>query len=194
MEQSNRINWSKLAILVIILVVFSLGLGYLLNSIWGNDKLSLGEFSWLAYLIVFGVTLVCSLTIIVPVPIAASITIAAATNLNPLLVALSASVGGTLGELSGYYAGYLGTRISLAEHMLGYKKIEGWMHRYGVWTIFFLSFQFIFPFDIGGIIAGASRMPLAKFLPPLWAGKFLKYIILCYTGNELAQLLPFWPG
>lgn len=194
MEQSNRINWSQLAVLVIFLVAFSLGLGYLLNSIWGNDKLSLGEFAWLAYLIVFGVTLLCSLTIIIPVPISASIILAAATSLNPLLVALSASIGGVLGELSGYYAGYLGNKIALAEHMIGYKQIAGWMHRYGAWAIFFLAFQVILPFDIGGLIAGASRMPMRKFLPPLWAGKFLKYIIICYTGSELAQLLPFWPG
>jgi membrane protein YqaA with SNARE-associated domain len=80
---------------------------------------------------------------------------------------LSASIGGTLGELSGYYAGYLGRRIAMSEYMVGYDKIASWMRRYNVWAIFFLAFQPLLPFDIGGLIAGASRMPMYRFLPPL---------------------------
>lgn len=193
MKQGNRINWSGLAVLLITLIAFSFGLAYLLQKLWGRTQLPLDEFAWLACLIVFGVTLLCNLTIIAPVPVAAVITIAAATRWNPILVSLSASIGGTLGELSGYYAGYLGKRIVIAESMVGYEKIASWMRRYGAWAIFFLAFQPILPFDICGLIAGASRMPMYRFLLPLWAGKFPKYIILCYSGIELAHFLPFWP-
>lgn len=191
MEQGNRINWPRLAVLLITLIAFSFGLSYLFKEIWEHTQLPLDKFAWLAYLIVFGVTLLCNLTIIAPVPVAAAIMIAAATRWNPILVSLSASIGGTLGELSGYYAGYLGKRIAIAEHMVGYEKIASWMRRYGAWTIFFLAFQPILPFDIGGLIAGASMIPIYKFLPPLWAGKFFKYIILCYFGIELNHLLFF---
>jgi membrane protein YqaA with SNARE-associated domain len=117
--------------------------------------------------------------------------IAAATEWNPVMIALAASIGGTLGELSGYYAGYLGKKIAIAEYMAGYDRFAGWMHRYGMWAIFLLAFQPIIPFDIGGMIAGAARMPLRKFLPALWVGKFLKYVILCYSGIGLIQFLSF---
>jgi uncharacterized membrane protein YdjX (TVP38/TMEM64 family) len=109
--------------LLITLITFSFGLAYLLQELWVCTQLPLDEFAWLACLSVFGVTLVCNLTIIVPVPVAAAIMIAAATRWDPILVSLSASIGGTLGELSGYYAGYLGRRIAMSEYMVGYGKI-----------------------------------------------------------------------
>jgi len=192
-QDNNRVRWSKLTALLIAFIVISFVLSYLLNAIWGKDQLSLSNYAWLAYIIIFGVTLLCNLTIIAPVPLAATIIVAAATSWNPLLIALAASIGGTLGELSGYYAGFLGRKIAIAESMVGYEKVEGWMRRYGAWAIFFLAFQPVFPFDIGGLIAGASKMPLHKFIPALWAGKFPKYIILCYTGAQITHLLPFWP-
>lgn len=194
MEQSsNRINWRSLTILFTCCIIISFGLGYLFNAIWRDYELSLGDYAWVVYLSVLGITLLCNLTIIAPVPIGATIVVAAATNWNPVMIALAASIGGTIGELSGYYAGYLGRKVAIAESMIGYNKILGWMERYSAWAIFFLAFQPVLPFDIGGIIAGASKMPLHKFMLALWAGKFPKYIILCYTGVEIADILPFWP-
>ncbi|MCK4331648.1 MAG: VTT domain-containing protein, partial [Dehalococcoidia bacterium] len=90
------------------------------------------------------------------------------------------------------YAGYLGKRIAIAEKMAGYDRVADWMNRYGLWAIFFLAFQPVIPFDIGGLVAGGARMPLYKFLPALWAGKFLKYIGFCYSGIGLIHFLPFW--
>ena len=173
------------------LLALSFGLAYLLQNVVAHFELQLKGFAWLAYLSVFATTLVCNFTVIVPVPIATSIMIAAASNWNPVMVALADSIGGTLGELSGYYAGYLGKRIAVAEHVAGYNRVADWMNRYGSWAIFFLALQPILPFDIGGLVAGASKMPLYKFLPALWAGKFIKYTTLCYSGIGLINFLPF---
>ena len=192
MEQRNQANWLRLTTLLIGLVALSFGLAYLLQDLGMRFQLPLHELAWLAYLSIFVTTLVCNFTIIAPVPVATAIMIAAATNWTPVMVALAASIGGTLGELSGYYAGYLGKRIAIAEHIGGYNRVTNWMNRYGLWAIFFLALQPILPFDIGGLVAGASRMPLYKFLPALWAGKFLKYIIFCYFGIGLIRFLPFW--
>lgn len=82
--------------------------------------------------------------------------IATATRWNPLLVSLFASLGGALGELSGYYAGYLGKKIAIAEHIKGYDKVAGWINKYNLWAIFFLALQPILPFDISGMVAGAN--------------------------------------
>jgi membrane protein YqaA with SNARE-associated domain len=116
--------------------------------------------------------------------------IAAASKWDPILVALVASIAGTLGELTGYYAGYLGKKVVIGESTPGYSRLVGWMNRYGVLAIFLISFQPVLPVDIAGLTAGASRIPLWKFLLPCWAGKFPKYILFCYFGFQLLNLLP----
>ena len=185
-------NWLWLTTLLIGFIALSFGVAYLLQDLGARFNLPLDELAWLAYLSVFGTTLVCNSTIIVPVPVATAIMIATATRWDPIAVAFFASIGGTLGELSGYYAGYLGKRIAVDERMVGYDRVADWMHRYGLWAIFLLALQPVLPFDVGGLVAGASKMPLYKFLPALWAGKFLKYIALCYSGIGLIHFLPFW--
>ena len=191
-KRVNQIRWLKLLIAFVGLLVISFGLAYVLQKLVVRFNLPLYRFAWLTYLIVFGVSLVANLTIIAPVPFAMSIMIAAATQWNPVLVALSASIGATFGELSGYYAGYLGRKIAAVNNTTGYSQVEHWIQHYGAWAIFFLAFQPVLPFDIGGVIAGTARMPLKKFLPALWAGRFPKYVIFVYTGLGLIHILPFW--
>jgi uncharacterized membrane protein YdjX (TVP38/TMEM64 family) len=191
-KKVNHVRWLRLAVSLVVLISISFGLMWLLQEAVSLLHLPLDKFAWLAYLNVFISTLVCNLTIFIPVPVATPILIATATEWNPIMVALSASIGGTLGELSGYYAGYLGKRIAINEHVAGYNKVREWMNRYGIWAISFLGFQPVIPFDIAGLVAGAAKVPLYKFLPALWAGKFPKYFILCYSGAGLINLLPFW--
>jgi membrane protein YqaA with SNARE-associated domain len=187
-----RNRWVRLAIFLVSFIAISFGLSYAVQGLFYHFQLASDSFFFLAYLIVFGTTLLANVTIIAPVPVALAIMIAAATKWNPLLIAFSASLGGALGELSGYYVGYLGKKIALVQNMEGYERIAGWMNHYGVWAIFLLALQPILPFDVAGIIAGVARMPLQKFMPALWGGKFIKYAVICYSGAGLIRLLPFW--
>ena len=186
----KRKRWLYLALLLLVLIAVSFGTAYLFQKVLSPLQTTLDRFAWLAYLIVFATTLLGNLTIVAPVPIAGAIMIAAATRWNPILVALSASIGGTIGELSGYYAGYLGKKMVMSEYTKGYNRVASWIDRFGPWAIFLLAFQPILPFDIAGLVAGSLRMPLRKFLPALWAGKFPKYIILCYLGTGFIHFLP----
>jgi uncharacterized membrane protein YdjX (TVP38/TMEM64 family) len=172
--------------------ILSLGLSYLIQQWLLHSDLPLQGVGWLAYLIVFGLSIIANLSVIVPVPLAASVMIAAATFWNPLLVALAGSLGGTIGELSGYYAGHLGKRLAIPDELAWYKRFEGWIRRWGVWAIALLAFQPIIPFDIGGFIAGTMKMPLDRFLPALWVGKFAKYLLLVYAGIGLIKSIPFF--
>ncbi len=191
MKPGSQIHWVRLAIMVFGLIIVSFGLAYLLQRLVGRFNFLMYDFAYLAYAIVFATTMVSNLTIIAPAPFAVSIMIVAAKTWNPVLIALAASIGGTIGELSGYYAGYLGKKIALSEDVVGYKRVELWIQRYGIWTILFLAFQPFIPFDIGGLVAGAARMPLHKFLLALWAGKFPKYVILTYAGLGFIHFMPF---
>jgi membrane protein YqaA with SNARE-associated domain len=122
-----------------------------------------------------------------------TVMIAAAGYWNPFVIALVASVAGALGEISGYYAGYLGKRIIRPEHAPGYGRLAGWMEKYGPWGIFFISLQPVLPVDIAGLLAGASKLPLWKFLLPCWAGKLGKYLAACYLSAAVLPHLPTLP-
>jgi uncharacterized membrane protein YdjX (TVP38/TMEM64 family) len=188
----NRIHWPKLVIAFAGLIALSFGFAALLQFLKNQLNIQLYDFALLAYISVFAASLLANMTIIAPVPFAVAIMVGAAQEFNPLLVALVGATGGTLGELSGYYAGRLGKRIAIPDTIIGYQSIENWIRRHGVWAVFGLALQPVIPFDVGGLVAGATKMPLFKFLPALWAGKFPKYVILTYAGLGLLTFLPSW--
>ncbi len=189
-EQHSQIHWWRLAITVFVAIILSFGLAFLLQSFLTKYDFLLSKFGWLAYSVIFGIALVTSLSILVPVPLILSIMITAAAIWNPLLIALFGSMGGAIGEISGYYVGYLGKRIAIPGEAVWYKQVERWVRRWGVWAIFFVSLQPIIPLDVGGIIAGVTRMPIHKFLFAVWLGKFPRYVIVIYAGIGLIQFMP----
>ena len=190
-------RWQRIVLYTVILTVLSIGLFYLARYLLAYFNISADSFTAPVYAVVFIATLVSNASIIVPVPIHMSIIIAAAEVMSevsqwgPILVVLTASVAGTLGEISGYYAGYLGKKIIFNENTPGYNRLAEWMKKHGPLAIFLISLQPILPVDIAGILSGVSRIPLWKFLLPCWAGKFLKYLIWWYFGSSLLNLLPF---
>jgi membrane protein YqaA with SNARE-associated domain len=191
-RQGSQVHWVKLVMAFVGLVVLSFGFASLLSFIKSRININLFQFELLAYVSVFGTSLLANLTIIAPVPFAVAIMATAAKEFNPILVALFAALGGSLGELSGYYAGRLGKKIAIPDSIIGYKRVEHWIEKYGVWALSVLAFQPIIPFDIGGLIAGAAQMPVHKFLPAVFAGKFPKYILLTYAALGLVNFLPSW--
>ena len=193
MERLKQKRWLELALYVVILVGLSFGLTYLIQYLMAYFNIPLDRLATTAYLVVFGVTLASNASILVPVYIHVSIMMAAAQYWDPVLIALAASVAGALGEISGYYAGYWGKRIAQLDNIPGYQRLVGWMNKHGPWGIFLISLQPILPFDIAGLLAGVSKLPLWRFLLPCWAGRFPKYLLACYIGPALWNLLPLPP-
>lgn len=188
----SQVHWIKLLIAFVGLIALSFGVAALLNFVKARLDINLFEFELLAYFSVFIASLLANATIVAPVPFAVAIMISAAQAFNPVIVALCAATGGTLGELSGYYAGRLGRKIAIPDSIIGYRRIEHWINKYGILAVTGLAFQPIIPFDIGGLIAGAAQMPLYKFIPALWIGKFPKYLLLTYAGLGLINFFPPW--
>lgn len=189
-KSAHHIRWPRLILAVAAFVVFSVGLGYLAELLLAGFSVSVDLPTWLAMLIVFGVLMVVNLSGL-PVPFGVSLMLVAAEHWNPALVALAGSLGASLGEFSSYFFGYLGKALSINEDTPGYKLVQSWISRYGMWAIALLSFQFIIPFELGGFIAGLAKMRVSRFLVAIWIGKFPKYLILIYLGAELIHLLPF---
>jgi uncharacterized membrane protein YdjX (TVP38/TMEM64 family) len=198
-EQVKRNKWLLATIYAVIILGLSVGLYFLLRYLMARFNLSVEGLATTTYLVVFVTTLVSNASIIIPVPIFVGIMITAANAMaevspwGPVLIALTASSAGTLGEITGYYAGYLGKKIIITEATPGYEKLVAWMKRHGMLAVFLLSLQPILPFDIAGLISGASRIPLWKFVLPCWAGKFPKYLLGCYFGGAFLSLLPPLP-
>jgi membrane protein DedA with SNARE-associated domain len=152
-------------------------LSALAAALYFRDRLQ--ELKQYGYLAVFVVGLVSNATIILPVP-GLAVSSVMGSVLSPWIVGLVAGVGQALGELTSYMAGYSGQM--LVEGNPNYERIVGWMQRYGALTIFVMA---VIPnplFDLGGIAAGATRLPVWKFLLSCAAGKVIKNIVFGLAG------------
>ncbi len=128
---------------------------------------------------IFIISFLANATVLLPAP-GVAIIFAMGSVFNPLFVGLVAGAGATLGELSGYMAGFSGQGI--VEHIHLYNRIEGWMQRYGALTIFLLAAIPNPFFDLAGMAAGALKMPIQKFLFWCLLGKIIKMLIFAYAG------------
>ena len=124
-----------------------------------------------------------------PVP-GEAINIAAGAIMNPLVVALVATIGATIGELTSYLAGYVGRKIALTGYWEKYESAERWMKRYGSFSIFLFALLPILVFDLIGIIAGSTRYPLWKFILACFIGRFIRCIAESYLGFGFLNSLP----
>jgi len=176
-------NWLKknyLAMLVILAVIALSVALYLYRGVVAE----LGNYGYLG---AFLISLVSSLTIILPVP-GFLLLISLVAVLNPVLVALAASTGGIIGELSGYAAGRSGRSMLRANK--AYLRAESWMKKWGVWVIMLFAFVPVVPFDVAGLASGALRFPVWKFMLAGWIGKSVKFILLLLLGAWGFQFVP----
>ena len=137
---------------------------------------------------IFLVSMLTNATLILPVP-GVLITSAMGAVFNPFWVAVAAGSGAALGELSGYLTGFSGQAV--IERTPAYVRMEGWMKKYGDWVVVVMAFVPNPLFDMAGIIAGALKMPVARFLLWCWIGKVLKMMLFAYGGSTILGLFPF---
>lgn len=141
-----------------------------------RDQMS--QFAVYGYGSIFLVNLLGNATLILPVPSFAAVFVAGST-LNPVAVGALAGLGGTLGEMTGYLAG-VGGRSMITPKLS--TRLEGWISKGSLWGIFLLAALPNPLFDIAGMMAGAARMPVWRFLLATCAGKTLRLLILAFSG------------
>jgi uncharacterized membrane protein YdjX (TVP38/TMEM64 family) len=137
------------------------------------------DFAELGYFGAFLIMLIANATVILPAP-GVAVIFAMGGVLNPLGVALAAGVGGSLGELTGYLAGYGGQ--AAVENTKIYNRILPWVQKYGAWVILVLA---AFPnpfFDMAGIAAGIAKIPLWQFMLACWVGQTIKMTMFAFAG------------
>jgi membrane protein YqaA with SNARE-associated domain len=149
----------------------------LVAAVYFRDRLQ--EIRNYGYLSVFIVGLVSNATVILPVP-GLAISSVMGGVFNPWIVGVVGGAGQALGEMTGYLAGYSGQ--TWVSDTSAYERLSRWMKRYGAWSIFLLAVVPNPLFDLGGIVAGALRFPVWKFLVSCAAGKIAKNILFALAG------------
>jgi uncharacterized membrane protein YdjX (TVP38/TMEM64 family) len=168
----------------VLVVVLVIGLSVYLYSIRGRVR----QLEGYGYPGIFFFNMLANATLILPVP-GVLVTSMMGGVFNPFWVAIAAGSGASIGELSGYLAGFSGQRV--AERTPIYTTMEGWMKKYGNWAILFLAFIPNPFFDMAGMIAGVLRMNIFRFWFWCWLGKILKMLMFAYGGASIANFIPF---
>ncbi len=185
-------KWIKEGLLLLGMVALSAAIAFLLFQFRDIFSISLQSYGWLAYLVVFFVSLLSSCTIFIPTP-GAAIMFAAAAIWDPVLVGFASGTGDAIGEMTSYWVGYAGEKIIVDEQMPAYRSAVRWMDRFGVWAVFGVALVPVVPFDLIGLAAGALKIRWWKFLLAAWCGKVPRAIVLCSIGHQLPLILNVWP-
>jgi membrane protein YqaA with SNARE-associated domain len=138
------------------------------------------ELSGYGYLGIFVINVIGSASLFFPVPGLAVAFVGGGVDLNPLLVALLGAAGSTLGEITGYLAGWGGQVVM--EKSKRYAQVESWMRRYGDITVFVMAAIPNPLFDLAGLASGSLRFPLWRFLIFAFLGKIVKYTVVSLLG------------
>ena len=143
-----------------------------------------------SYVSIFLTNLASTATFLIPVP---GLTAAAqaliidqgADARFPWLVGIAGGLGMAVGEITAYYAGYLGSEFMRGRDLPGPKRfhgviqrVVGWidwlMDHWGMPTLFVLSAIPNPVFEIAGITAGSVRMKFREFFVAVTAGKIVR--------------------
>lgn len=170
--QNNR----RLALARLAAIVFVVALSVFIYAI--RDRVA--ELHHYGYFGVFVLSILSSATVILPAPGLAFVFAAGSLGLSPLGIGLAAGLGATLGEFSGYLAGFSGQGV--VEHQRIHHQLEFWMQHYGPLTIAVLGFLPLPIFDLAGFAAGALKMHPLTFVLACAAGKIPKMLIVAYMG------------
>lgn len=161
-------------LIVVLVVIFSVVI--YIERDWIHGLGSLG------YIGVFLAGLVASAAMFAPMP-GLLVLAAAASALDPFLAAMIFAVGAAIGELSGYMVGFSGRGV--VERSKWYDQMERWMKKYGGITIMVIGFIPMLFIDVGGMVAGALKMPWYTFLFWCLLGKIPKCLLVAYGGAAL---------
>jgi len=134
------------------------------------------------YIGIFLISIAANATIIIPLP-GVAFTTAMGAIFNPVGVAIAAGLGASLGELSGYLAGFSGQGV--VERVQLYTRLTEWMRAHEILSYGVIFLLALIPnplFDLAGMASGALKLPMWKFLIACALGKILKMLAFAYAG------------
>jgi len=169
----------KTFFITILIVSFILCIGVFVYRDYFKGATSLGLLG------IFLINFVSSATFFVSGP--AFLTIVAGGSIYPpLLVALVASLGASIGDMVSFFLGYSGRNLTIKklENKLWYRVLENVFKVHGTIIIFIIA---LIPnpfFDGVGLIAGALGFKPQKFFLVMLIGRFTRFIMLALIGAK----------
>ena len=190
-KKPSRLTWRWVLIALILVAVMST------SAVLLREHLK--DFASFGYLGVFLITMLGSATVFAGIP-SVIFVFPMAGVLPWYLVALVAGIGEAIGELVIYMAGRTGHAFFLKNRFIEaqnnkdargiYPRLQRWVHARGALALFLSSAVFNPFFSLIGATAGATRFPAWKFFGAVWAGKTIKWMVICLLGYAiLAKIL-----
>jgi membrane protein YqaA with SNARE-associated domain len=146
------------------------------------------------YVAGFTINCLSSALVVLPGPGFAALIIMA-KELDPFLLGIAAGIGGTFGELTGYWLGAQG-RETLEGNRI-YTLLLRAMSRLGGGILVCFGLLPFLPVDAAGVLAGASGYPVSKFIFYVGIGKILMSVSILYLAArafEWAEPYLKWLG
>jgi len=176
MGKGGQLKKKLIPLLALLLVIaISVGIFYFYRNYPGK----IDELKAYGYLGAFIISLTFNATVILPAGNILILSALGAILPSATIVGLVGGAGAAIGEITGYLVGYSGHGMVANSRL--YSRVEGWMRRWGVLTIFILSLV-PFVFDLAGIAAGVLRFPFWKFFLLCWLGRTILYIGAALAG------------
>ena len=179
----TRTSRTQQILLLLLAVGISLAIVWFTNR-YQAELRNLGNYGYLG---LFVISIIGNATLIIPAPVFV-VACAAGVVYGPIGVGVVAGLGSALGELTGYMAGAGGK--ALIPQGQRYGQLRHFMQRHGMLAIFLLGAIPNPIFDVGGLIAGALRMKVWKFVLAAWAGKAIRLALTawaCQSGLPLLE-------
>jgi membrane protein YqaA with SNARE-associated domain len=175
----------KIAAMVWVSIIISV-----LMVVFGESIAQLGSWGYLGAFIINGVS---SATVVLPAP-GGAIVLLMAGDYHWLPLGIAAGLGGTLGSLTAYLVGTQ-TRPAFQKRRF-YEWTSRATHRYGYIILFLLTLPPVSPGDFGGILAGATKYPIRKFLLAVGFASVIKMVVMAYLATWslawLEKIIPSW--
>ncbi len=185
-EKGGFLKGRAVSVLTLILVI---AITLALFILFRYNPESIKGFENYGYPGAFLIGLVSNATVILPAP-GQLLLIAIGSVSNPLLVGVLGAAGGSIGEMTGYMLGRGGRGFAQNNKMV--LRAEAWMKKRGFVTVFLFSLIPFLPVDIAGVVAGALRFKVWKFLLACFLGKTILYIVIIKTSSwGWEALLPY---
>lgn len=149
----------------------------------------------LGYAGAFFISVLGGSTIVIPIPAMAVVFTLGGLLKYPFIVGIAAGAGETIGQMTGYLAGWGGGAPLKNRNYKLFTKLEDWTKRNGILGLYILS-AIPNPFFLfTAAAAGALRYPLWKFLLSTGMGKMTKGLMVSYAGAfGLGAILKLWHG
>ena len=145
------------------------------------------------YLGVFLISLIGTMSIIVPIPYTLVILGLGIAGWDPLMLTVAGGLGSAIGEVAGYLLGYYGRRIISKERQRKMNYLLKILGKYTPAALFIFALTPL-PDDLLFIPLGTMRYNLLKAFIPSFLGKMLMCYILASFGNVYGDTLYFLFG